>query len=171
VELVDDGEVSPYLTEVLEVGDQVEVRGPVGGWFVWRPESRAPVLLVGGGSGIVPLMAMVRARRQAGSRTPFRLIYSLRDPGSRYYAAELRHPEPGLDITYLYTRAAPEDWPRKAGRVMRDDLAENGWPADFEPDCYVCGPTGFVEVAADMLLDLGHAPDHVRTERFGPSGG
>jgi ferredoxin-NADP reductase len=116
-------------------------------------------------------MAMVRARRQAGSRTPFRLIYSLRDPGRRYYAAELRRPEPGLDITYLYTRTAPEDWPRKAGRVMLDDLAENGWPADFEPDCYVCGPTGFVEVAADMLLDLGHAPDHVRTERFGPSGG
>ncbi|MGN9787832.1 ferredoxin reductase [Nonomuraea sp. ZG12] len=171
VELVDDGEVSPYLTEVLQVGDQVEVRGPVGGWFVWRPESRAPVLLVGGGSGIVPLMAMVRARRLAGSRTPFRLLYSLRDPGRRYYADELRRPEPGLDITYLYTRTAPEDWPRKAGRVMRDDLAENGWPASFEPDCYVCGPTGFVEVAADMLIDLGHAPDHVRTERFGPSGG
>jgi ferredoxin-NADP reductase len=171
VELVDDGEVSPYLTEVLQVGDQVEVRGPVGGWFVWRPESRAPVLLVGGGSGIVPLMAMVRARRLAGSRTPFRLLYSLRDPGRRYYADELRRPEPGLDITYLYTRTAPEDWPREAGRVMLDDLAENGWPAAFEPDCYVCGPTGFVEVAADMLIDLGHAPDHVRTERFGPSGG
>jgi ferredoxin-NADP reductase len=171
VELVDDGEVSPYLTEVVAVGDQVEVRGPVGGWFVWRPESRAPVLLVAGGSGIVPLMAMIRARRLAGSRTPFRLIYSLRDPGRRYYAAELRRPEPGLDITYLYTRTTPEDWPRKAGRVMLDDLAESGWPADFEPDCYVCGPTGFVEVAADLLLDLGHAPDHVRTERFGPSGG
>lgn len=171
VELVDDGEVSPYLTEVIEVGDQVEVRGPVGGWFVWRPESRAPVLLVGGGSGIVPLMAMIRARRLAGSRTPFRLLYSLRDPGRRYYAAELRRPEPGLDITYLYTRTTPEDWPRKAGRVMLGDLAESGWPADFEPDCYVCGPTGFVEVAADLLLDLGHAPDHVRTERFGPSGG
>ncbi|GGP03370.1 ferredoxin reductase [Nonomuraea glycinis] len=171
VELVDDGEVSPYLTEVIEVGDQVEVRGPVGGWFVWRPESRAPVLLVAGGSGIVPLMAMIRARRLAGSRTPFRLLYSLRDPGRRYYAAELRRPEPGLDITYLYTRTTPEDWPRKAGRVMLGDLAESGWPADFEPDCYVCGPTGFVEVAADLLLDLGHAPEHVRTERFGPSGG
>ncbi len=115
VELVADGEVSPYLTEVLEVGDQVEVRGPVGGWFVWRPESRAPVLLVGGGSGIVPLMAMVRARRLAGSRTPFRLLYSLRDPGHRYYAEELRRPDPGLDVTYLYTRTPPEGGSRPAG--------------------------------------------------------
>ncbi len=171
VELVEDGEVSPYLIEVLEVGDQVELRGPIGGWFVWRPESLTPVLLVAGGSGIVPLMAMVRARRRAGSRTPFRLLYSLRDPDRRYYATELRLPEPGLDITYLYTRATPEEWPRKAGRIMLDDLAENGWPADFEPDCYVCGPTGFVEAAADLLIALGHAPDHVRTERFGPSGG
>ncbi len=171
VELVEDGEVSPYLIEVLEVGDQVELRGPIGGWFVWRPESLTPALLVAGGSGIVPLMAKVRARRRAGSRTPFRLLYSLRDPDRRYYATELRLPEPGLDITYLYTRATPEEWPRKAGRIMLDDLAENGWPADFEPDCYVCGPTGFVEAAADLLIALGHAPDHVRTERFGPSGG
>ncbi|WP_336214027.1 ferredoxin reductase [Nonomuraea sp. LPB2021202275-12-8] len=171
VELVPDGEVSPYLTEVVEVGDQVEIRGPVGGWFVWRPESRAPVLLVGGGSGIVPLMAMIRTRRQAGSQVPFRLIYSLRDHDRRYYAGELHRPDPGLDITYLYTRNVPVSWPRRAGRVMLDDLAEGGWPATFQPDCYVCGPTGFVEAAADLLLALGHAPDHIRTERFGPSGG
>ncbi|WP_219470262.1 ferredoxin reductase [Nonomuraea rhizosphaerae] len=169
VERVPDGEVSPYLTEVIEPGDRVEIRGPVGGWFVWRPENKSPVLLVGGGSGIVPLMAMIRARRQAGSRAPFRLLYSLRDPLRRYYADELRQPDPGLDVAYLYTRAAPEGWARPPGRILLDDLAEGGWPADFEPDCYVCGPTGFVEAAADLLLALGHAPGRIRTERFGPT--
>ncbi|MFB4276375.1 MULTISPECIES: ferredoxin reductase [unclassified Nonomuraea] len=171
VETVPDGEVSPYLTDVMEVGDQIEIRGPVGGWFVWRTESKAPVLLVGGGSGIVPLMAMIRARRLAGSRVPFRLIYSLRDPERRYYAEELRRPDPGLDLTYLYTRSAPDGLSRPAGRIMLDDLAEGGWPASFEPDCYVCGPTAFVEAAADLLLALGHAPERIRTERFGPTGG
>ncbi|MFI7707300.1 ferredoxin reductase [Nonomuraea sp. NPDC049480] len=171
VETVPDGEVSPYLTEVIEPGDQVEIRGPVGGWFVWRPDGKAPVLLVGGGSGIAPLMAMIRARRQAGSRVPFRLLYSLRDQDRRYYAAELRRPEPGLDVSYLYTRAAPAGAARPAGRITPADLAEGGWPADFAPDCYVCGPTGFVEAAADLLLALGHAPARIRTERFGPTGG
>ncbi|MEU6722765.1 ferredoxin reductase [Nonomuraea wenchangensis] len=171
VESVPDGEVSPYLTEVMEPGDQVEIRGPVGGWFVWRPADKAPVLLVGGGSGIVPLMAMIRERRRAGSRAPFRLVYSLRDPESRYYAEELRRPDPGLDVAYLYTRAAPDGMSRPAGRVTLADLAEGGWPAGFEPDCYVCGPTGFVEAAADLLLTLGHAPERIRTERFGPTGG
>ncbi|GAA2870363.1 ferredoxin reductase [Nonomuraea rubra] len=171
VETVADGEVSPYLTEELRAGDQVELRGPVGGWFVWRPESKAPVLLVGGGSGIVPLMAMIRERRKAGSRVPFRLLYSVRDPERRYYAEELRRPDPGLDITYLYTRSAPDGVSRPARRIMLDDLAEGGWPATFEPDCYVCGPTGFVEAAADLLLALGHAPERIRTERFGPTGG
>ncbi|MGW0806081.1 ferredoxin reductase [Nonomuraea sp. NPDC002799] len=171
VETVPDGEVSPYLTEVIEAGDRIELRGPVGGWFVWRPESTAPVLLVAGGSGIVPLMAMIRARRQTGSRVPFRLLYSLRDPGRRYYAGELRRPDPGLDIAYVYTRAAPPDAVRVAGRIALGDLAEGGWPASFEPDCYVCGPTGFVEAAADLLLALGHAPERIRTERFGPTGG
>ncbi|GAA3119674.1 FAD-binding oxidoreductase [Nonomuraea salmonea] len=136
VESVPDGEVSPYLTEVMEVGDQVEIRGPVGGWFVWRTESKPPVLLVGGGSGIVPLMAMIRARRQAGSRVPFRLVYSLRAPDRRYYADELRSPDPGLDVSYLYTRSAPPaarpappaascwtTWPRAAGRPRSSPTA------------------------------------------------
>jgi ferredoxin-NADP reductase len=171
VEHVPDGEVSPYLTEELRVGDQIEVRGPVGGWFVWRPASKAPVLLVAGGSGIVPLMAMIRERGKAGSRVPFRLVYSLRDQDSRYYAGELRQPGPGLDISYLYTRSAPPGVRRPLGRITLGDLAEGGWPADFEPDCYVCGPTGFVEAAADLLLALGHAPERIRTERFGPTGG
>jgi ferredoxin-NADP reductase len=171
VERVPDGEVSPYLTEVLEPGEEVEIRGPVGGWFVWRPDGTAPVLLVAGGAGIVPLMAMVRARRLAGSRVPFRLLYSLRDPSWRYYAAELRRPDPGLDVAYLYTRAAPAGWARPAGRITLDDLAAGGWPAEFRPDCYVCGPTDFVEATADLLLALGHEAGRIRTERFGPTGG
>lgn len=171
VENVPEGEVSPYLTEVMQAGDRLEIRGPVGGWFVWRQESTTPVLLVGGGSGIVPLMAMIRARRLAGGRVPFRLLYSLRDPARRYYAEELRRPDPGLDVTYLYTRSAPEGVSRPARRLMLEDLAEGGWPASFEADCYVCGPTGFVEAAADLLLALGHAPERIRTERFGPTGG
>ncbi|MFC7386024.1 ferredoxin reductase [Sphaerisporangium rhizosphaerae] len=174
VQNVPGGEVSPYLAEVLEVGDEVEIRGPVGGWFVWRPTGVEPVLLVAGGSGIVPLMAMIRARRQAGSRTPFRLVYSVREPRQRFYADELRHAGPGdagLDVAYLYTRSAPDGWPRAAGRLMAADLGAHGWPAGLAPDCYVCGPTGFVETAADILLALGHDPRKIRTERFGPTGG
>ncbi|WP_225845741.1 ferredoxin reductase [Streptomyces sp. HPF1205] len=171
VQRVEDGEVSPYLAHDLAVGDLVELRGPVGGWFVWRPEQKDPVLLVGGGSGVVPLMAMVRARRAAGSRTPFRLLYSLRTPEDRLYGAELDRGDPGLDTAYLYTRATPSAWRRPAGRITAADLGRDGWPPDFEPAVYVCGPTGFVETAADLLVALGHAQDRIRTERFGPSGG
>ncbi|GAA4637975.1 ferredoxin reductase [Actinoallomurus vinaceus] len=171
VQDVPDGEVSSYLTEGLSVGDPVEIRGPVGGWFVWRPADTAPVLLVAGGSGIVPLMAMVRARRQAGSRTPFRLVYSVRTPADRYYAAELRRADPGLDVAYVYTREVPEGWSRPPGRLTVADLNSGGWPADFAPDCFVCGPTGFVETAADILLALGHDARKIKTERFGPTGG
>lgn len=174
VQRVPDGEVSPYLTAVLAVGDPVEVRGPVGGWFVWRPTDAGPVLLVAGGSGIVPLMAMVRARRVAGARTPFRLIYSVRTPGEVYYADELGRPRPGdagLEVTVVYTRATPEGWPRRPGRLGRADLDSGGLPADLGPSCYVCGPTGFVETVADLLVAAGHDPHRVKTERFGPSGG
>lgn len=169
VQHVPAGEVSSYLVGGLSYGDPVEIRGPVGGWFVWRPAATAPVLLVAGGSGIVPLMAMIRARGQAGSRTPFRLVYSVRTPADRYYLAELRRGAPGLDVTYLYTREAPEGR-RPPGRLMVADLNTHGWPADFEPDCFVCGPTGFVETAADVLLALGHAARKIKTERFGPTG-
>ncbi|HWO65436.1 MAG TPA: ferredoxin reductase [Umezawaea sp.] len=168
VQRVDDGEVSPYLTQVLEPGDQLELRGPVGGWFVWRPSDTAPVLLVAGGSGIVPLMAMIRAR---ATPVPFRLLYSVRRPEDRYYADELRRPTPGLDVTYVYTRTAPPNWPRPPARLGVADLNTAGWPADFAPDCFVCGPTGFVETTADILLALGHDPRKIKTERFGPSGG
>ena len=171
VQQVTDGEVSPYLAEDLAVGDQLELRGPVGGWFVWRPEQNEPVLLVAGGSGIVPLMAMIRTRRSIDSRAPFRLLYSVRTPEDRMYLDELRRGDPGLDTTFLYTRKAPDGWRRPPGRLIAQDLAASGWPADFNPAVYVCGPTGFVEHAADLLVGLGHDPALIRTERFGPSGG
>ena len=171
VQRVPDGEVSPYLVEELAVGDQVELRGPVGGWFVWRPEQTEPVLLIAGGSGVVPVMAMIRARRAAANRAPFRLIYSVRTPEDRMYLSELRRADPGLDTTFLYTRRAPDGWSRPPARLDVRDLVAAGWPPDFEPTVYVCGPTGFVEHAADLLVDLGHSADRIRTERFGPSGG
>jgi ferredoxin-NADP reductase len=174
VQQVPGGEVSPYLTDVLSVGDPVELRGPLGGWFVWRPAETDPVLLVAGGSGIVPLMAMVRARRAAGSRVPFRLLYSVRTPADLYYADELRVPrggDLGLDVSYVFTRSAPDGFARAAARIGVADLNSHGWPPDFEPNCFVCGPTGFVETVADILVALGHDPRRVKTERFGPTGG
>ncbi|KPM56751.1 oxidoreductase [Frankia sp. CcI49] len=173
VQRVPGGEVSPYLTETYSIGDPVELRGPIGGWFVWRPTDTAPVLLVAGGSGLVPLMAMVRARRAAGSRSPFRLVCSVRTPSDLYYAAELRAAasrDPGLDVTIAYTRAVPEHWTSPPRRLRVEDLAAAGWPPEFEPTCYVCGPTGFVEAVADALVEIGHASERIRTERFGPSG-
>ena len=129
------GEVSPFLADELGVGDRVEVRGPLGGWFVWRPDAPGPVLLVAGGSGIVPLMAMIRARAGA-SRAPFRLVHSVRTPEDRIYAAELRRraaEDGGLDVAYVYTREAPPQSPRRPGRIRAEDLVAHGWPPDFEP--------------------------------------
>jgi ferredoxin-NADP reductase len=163
------GEVSPFLVDDLDVGGRVEVRGPLGGWFVWRPSDPAPVLLVAGGSGVVPLMAMIRARAGA-SRAPFRLVYSVRTPEDRIYAAELRRraaEDGGLDVAYVYTREAPDGSPRPPGRIRAEDLVAHGWPPDFEPTCYVCGPTPLVEAVAGLLVAAGHDPDRIRTERFG----
>jgi ferredoxin-NADP reductase len=174
VQRIADGEVSPYLTDVLETGDRMELRGPVGGWFVWDPEDPSPVLLVGGGSGIVPLMSMIRTRAGLGSRVPFRLLYSVRTPADRYYVQELGPHgtgRGGLDITYLYTRSAPEGSPRPPGRLAAAEVAASGWPAEFAPMCFLCGPTGFVEQAAAFLVAQGHDPSRIRTERFGPVGG
>ncbi|HYN96924.1 MAG TPA: ferredoxin reductase [Pilimelia sp.] len=174
VQRVDGGEVSPYLTGVVAPGDPVELRGPVGGWFVWRPADTAPVLLVAGGSGIVPLMAMIRARAAAGSRAPFRLIYSARGPADVCYAEELRRrvrDDGGLDVRLVYTRQAPDGSREPPGRVTVATVNTHGWPAEFAPSCFVCGPTGFVETVADILVATGHDPRRVKTERFGPSGG
>ncbi len=171
VEVVTDGEVSPYLAQDLLVGDQVELRGPIGGWFVWEPTAVSPVLLVAGGSGIVPLMAMLRARSLAASATPFRLLYSVRDPGSIFYRDELhRMEQEGVEITYVYTRTAPAGWTGRVGRIDAQSLMAAAWPAAADPALFVCGPTGFVETVADHFVGAGYPPAQIKTERFGPSG-
>jgi ferredoxin-NADP reductase len=173
IERLPDGEVSPYLTQVLSVGDQIEMRGPIGGWFVWDPEADSPVLLVGGGSGVVPLMAMVRTRQRLGSATPFRLLYSVRDPALVLYGHELEmlRPDPVLQVEYAYTRQTPAGFARPPGRIDAGFLEEFGYSPALRPAVFVCGPTGFVETIADLLVAAGHNAHRVKTERFGPSGG
>ena len=170
VQRIEDGEVSSYLAGVLEPGQPLELRGPVGGWFVWRDAQTAPVLLVAGGSGVVPLMAMIRARGAVRGRQLFRLIYSVRTPRDTLYAEELARrvrDDPGLDVRFVYTRETPPDWPEPARRISVATINSHGWPPDFGPDCFVCGPTAFVETAADILVALGHDPRKIKTERFG----
>jgi ferredoxin-NADP reductase len=168
VQRLENGEVSPFLAGPYGVGDPVEIRGPVGGWFVWQPGDTGPVQLVAGGSGIVPLMAMIRSRAQAGAAAPFRLLYSVRTPADRFYARELDAlPGSGVDVRYAYTRGVPAGWPAPPGRITKATLAEAGWPPEQAPTCFVCGPTGFVETVADHLVDLGHDPSRIKTERFG----
>jgi ferredoxin-NADP reductase len=172
VERLPNGEVSPYLTQELAVGDHLEVRGPIGGWFVWTTRQTEPIQLVAGGSGIVPLMAMIRSRAASSSRAPFRLLYSVRHPGSVWYRDELLalSTNDRAFVTYIYTRMVPPDWPRPPGRIDATRVAETSWPSTLSPTCYVCGPTSFVEHVAGLLIASGHHPDRIRTERFGPSG-
>jgi ferredoxin-NADP reductase len=161
------GEVSPYLVGDLLPGDEIELRGPLGGWFVWRPTQAEPVQLIGGGSGIVPLIAMIRSHAASGSAAPFRLLYSVRTPDDAFFRAELEMPSPLLDVTWVYTRRAPDGWPRPTGRVALADLSQYGFAAALAPTVFVCGPTGFVETVANHLVALGHDPQRVKTERFG----
>jgi ferredoxin-NADP reductase len=164
------GEVSPYLVDVAEPGDQLEVRGPVGGYFVWepQPQPQLPVLLVAGGSGIVPLYAMLLARDAADDDTPMRLLYSVRRPEDVIYHDDLTSTSrPGVDVALTLTRDVPAGWTGRAGRVDHSVLADVAWPPSSHPNVYVCGPTGFVEAVAAALVDLGHDPAAVRTERFG----
>ena len=173
VERLPDGEVSPYLTQEVAIGDPLEVRGPIGGWFVWRSEQTEPIQLVAGGSGIVPLMAMIRSRAAVGSAAKFRLLYSVREPKAVFYSEELQvlsDRDHSLDLTYAYTRVAPKDWPRPHGRIDAALIASATWPSKLSPTCYVCGPTSFVESAAGLLTTIGNNPDKIRTERFGPTG-
>jgi ferredoxin-NADP reductase len=173
VERLPDGEVSPYLTQEVAVGDRLELRGPIGGWFVWRPEQTEPIQLVAGGSGLVPIMAMIRARAAAGSSAPFRLLYSVREPGAILYRDELQalsNYTGSVTVTYAYTRSAPKDWPRPPGRIDSELIAQATWPANRSPTCYVCGPTSFVESAASLLTTSGIDSKNMRTERFGPTG-
>lgn len=173
VERMPNGEVSPYLTEEVMVGDRLELRGPIGGWFVWRSQQTEPVQLVAGGSGIVPLMAMIRSRASAGSKVPFRLLYSVREPGAVFYRDELRTlsaTDQSLIVKYAYTRTVPKDWPRPPGRIDAALIADTTLPRDLGPTCYICGPTPFVETVANLLTASGNDRDRIRTERFGPTG-
>ena len=174
VERIDDGEVSPYLAGDLVVGDQFEIRGPVGGHFTWRAADGGPLLLVAGGSGLVPLMAMVRHRAAVGSRVDTRLLVSARELPAVLYREELERlgsARDGLSITYTLTRAVPERWDGFARRVDGPMLEAVGPAAASRPRAFVCGPTPFVEAVADALVELGHAASDVHTERFGPTGG
>ncbi|GGT28687.1 ferredoxin reductase [Nonomuraea spiralis] len=163
---VEGGEVSPYLVDVAGPGDQVEVRGPIGGYFVWEPTpERRPLLLVAGGSGVVPLRSMLRHRARLGDGTPVRLLYSARDPGQVVYRDELEAADG--EVTFVYTRSAPTDWPEPVGRIDRSQLARLAWPPAHEPLAYVCGPTAFVEHVAQILTALGYPPTDIRTERYG----
>jgi ferredoxin-NADP reductase len=164
VQRIQDGEVSPYLVDVVAVGDLIELRGPVGGWFSWDPVGTDPVLLVAGGSGLVPLMAMVRTRQAVGSSAPFRLVCSVRSPDEALYLDEIGAVPQDVPVVLAFTREAPDGSERPAGRVTLSDL---GRAADPGETVYVCGPTGFVEAVATMLVTLGHDPNQIRTERFG----
>jgi ferredoxin-NADP reductase len=173
VERLPDGEVSPYLTQEVAVGDRLELRGPIGGWFVWHSQQTEAVQLIAGGSGVVPLMAMIRSRASAGSTAPFRLLYSVREPGAVFYRDQLRtlsDRDRSVRVTYAFTRTAPKDWPRPASRIDAALIAEATWPANLAPSCYVCGPTPFVENVASFLTTSGNDRDKIRTERFGPTG-
>jgi ferredoxin-NADP reductase len=173
VERLEDGEVSPYLTDELRRGDKLEVRGPIGGWFVWNANGAAPLLLIAGGSGVCPLMAMLRYRAARGSTVPARLLYSARDPGDVIYRSELDRLGAGqdLDVVLTLTRARPAGWTGYARRVDAQMLREVAWPPERMPSTYVCGPTPFVESVAESLVAQGHDAALIKTERFGPTGG
>jgi ferredoxin-NADP reductase len=172
IERIDDGEVSPYLAGDVVVGDAFEVRGPIGGHFTWRVSDGGPVLLVAGGSGLVPLMAMLRHRAREGSMVDARLLVSARHAEDLLYRDELdalASADPSLSITYTLTRGAPEGWMGFTRRVDMDMLKTIGPDAAAMPRAFVCGPTPFVEAVADALVDLGHGADEIHTERFGPT--
>ena len=173
LERLDDGEVSPYLVDELREGDQIEVRGPIGGYFVWDGSEPGPLLLVGGGSGIVPLMAMIRHRAATGSSTPTRLLYSsrtLEDVIYREELDELAARQDGFELFDTLTRTQPDGWTGYGRRIDAEMLKDVAWPAAEEPQVFVCGSTRFVDTAADSLVALGYEPQSVKTERFGATG-
>lgn len=159
VDCLMDGEVSPFLHDVVEVGDELEVRGPLTEYFTWQGSS--PLLLIGGGSGVVPLMCMLRHQRRAFPQVPVRLLYSVRSPDDVFYRSEL-----GDETTLTYTRRTSEGWTGATGRITAELIAGLTWP---DGRAYVCGPNGFVETATDLLMQAGYEPARIRTERFGPS--
>jgi ferredoxin-NADP reductase len=174
VERLDNGEVSPYLVDELRVGDKLELRGPIGGYFVWEAHLGGPLLLVAGGSGIVPLMAMLRHRAAAGSMVPTRLLYSSRAYEDIIYREELDRLVAGgmaLEVVHTLTRASPPGWTGYRRRIDTEMLREVAWPPGQRPLAYICGPTPLVESAAGSLVSLGGDPARIKTERFGPTGG
>ena len=172
VERLDDGEVSPYLVGELRPGDGLELRGPVGGYFVWEDSFGGPLFLVAGGSGVVPLRAILRHHRAIGSTVPVRLLYSARTFGDVIFRDELtRYAEDDcVDVHFTLTREQPEGWRGYGRRIDRELLEDVSWPPSERPLVYVCGPTAFVETAASSLVGLGHEPTRIRTERFGATG-
>lgn len=174
VERLDDGEVSPYLAGELRMNDQLELRGPIGGYFTWSVADGGPLMLVAGGSGVVPLMAMIRHRAAQGSNIPTRLLFSSRTFEDVIYRQELEQlvaVDPALEVIYTLTRAQPSDWQGYRRRIDKAMLAEVGWSPSEQPHMFVCGPTPLVEAVATALTELGHSPDRIKTERFGPTGG
>jgi ferredoxin-NADP reductase len=171
VERLEDGEVSPYLVDELRPGDELELRGPIGGYFVWEQSLDGPLLLVAGGSGVVPFRAMLRHWSAGERRIPARLLYSSRSLGEVIYRPELaRLADRGAEIHLTLTREWPDNWQGHRGRVGPDLLNEVAWPPTQQPLVYVCGPTAFVETVAEALVAAGHDPNRIRTERFGPTG-
>ena len=174
VERLEDGEVSPYLVGEVRAGDKVELRGPIGGYFVWKANDERPLLLVAGGSGIVPLMAMIRHRAATGSKTRTRLLYSSRSLEDVIYKEELDRlasAGDGLTVAHTLTRKQPEGWIGYSRRIDTAMRAEVAWPKGQMPIVYVCGPTPLVEGVASLLVDMGYGPASIKTERFGPTGG
>jgi len=174
VERLDDGEVSPYLTDELRTGDKLELRGPIGGWFAWEAEDGGPLFLVAGGSGIAPLMAMIRHRAAAGSDAPCRLLYSSRSLEDTIFAGELDHlasSDGSLEVVHTLTRSQPPGWTGYARRIDDEMLAEVAPSNEQGPLTFVCGPTPLVESVATALVGLGHDAGRIKTERFGPTGG
>jgi len=174
VERLEDGEVSPYLVGELRAGDQLELRGPIGGYFVWEVATGGPLLLVAGGSGVVPLMAMTRVLAAAPSGVKARLLYSSRSFEDVIFREELDRLAglgKGLHVFHTLTRSQPAAWKGYARRLDREMMREVAWPADQRPLAYICGPTAFVESAAGLLVELGYEAARIKTERFGPTGG
>jgi ferredoxin-NADP reductase len=174
IERLDDGEVSPYLAGELHAEDKLELRGPIGGYFVWEAALGGPLLLVAGGSGICPLMAMLRLRHAAGSTVPTRLLYSSRSLEEVIFRDELDTlvaMDAGLEVIHTLTRTQPPDWTGQRRRIDAAMLTQVAWPAAQRPLIFVCGPTPLVESVAESLVQLGHEPTRIKTERFGPTGG
>ena len=174
VERLEDGEVSPYLADELRVGDRLELRGPIGGWFTWEAEEGGPLLLVAGGSGIAPLMAMIRHRAAAGSAASCRLLYSSRSREDAIYAEQLHRlaaDDATLNVFHTLTRSQPPGWTGYSRRIDSELLEEVAPSPEERPLAFVCGPTPLVETVATALVELGHDPTRVKTERFGPTGG